>query len=220
MDICIVYNQKDISSGGYGKASLYVNENGSLPSGSLLQKKSGSSDGVTETYYYECKRIGGPYQATQNVTLTDPIIRLGELYLNYAEAAFEAYGSYDGKVPGSSITSQEAIDIIRNRAGMPGIREEYLASPEIYRMRIKNERTIIRRWKDAPEIGRSKLYGLRATKLNAGYDSSKYPTGFKYDRFELPANRQIAWKNDGMYYIPFDNKDLIKMKNYTPKMAW
>lgn len=114
-----------------------MNENGSLPSGSLLQKKSGSSDGVTETYYYECKRIGGPYQATQNVTLTDPIIRLGELYLNYAEAAFEAYGSYDGKVPGSSITSQDALDIIRNRAGMPGIREEYLASPEVYRMRIK-----------------------------------------------------------------------------------
>lgn len=232
LDICIVYNQKDISSGGYGKASLYVNENGSLPSGSLLQKKSGSSDGVTETYYYECKRIGGPYQATQNVTLTDPIIRLGELYLNYAEAAFEAYGSYDGKVPGSSITSQDALDIIRNRAGMPGIREEYLASPEVYRMRIKNERAVelcfegyhyycdIRRWKDAPEIGRSKLYGLRATKLNAGYDSSKYPTGFRYDRFELPANRQIAWKNDGMYYIQFDNKDLIKMKNYTPKMAW
>ena len=232
LDICLVYNQKDISSGGYGKASLYVNENGSLPSGSLLQKKSGSSDGVTETYYYEYKRVGGPYQATQNVTLTDPIIRLGELYLNYAEAAFEAYGSYDGKVPGSSITSQDALDIIRNRAGMPGIREEYLASPEVYRMRIKNERAVelcfegyhyycdIRRWKDAPEIGRSKLYGLRATKLNAGYDSSKYPTGFRYDRFELPANRQIAWKNDGMYYIQFDNKDLIKMKNYTPKMAW
>ena len=109
---------------------------------------------------------------------------------------------------------------------------EYLENPETYRQRIKNERTVelsfegyhyycdIRRWKDAPEIGRSKLYGMRATKLNAGYDAAKYPTGFRYDRFELPANRQIAWKNDGMYYIQFDTKDLIKMKNYTPKMAW
>lgn len=231
-DITVVYNQKDISAGGYGKASLYVKEDGSLPSGSLLQKKSGSSDGVTETYYYECKRIGGPYQMTQTITLTDPIIRLGELYLNYAEAAFEAYGGPDGKAPGASLTSVEALNVIRNRAGMPDVRTEYLANAETYRERIKNERTIelcfegyhyycdIRRWKDAPEIGRSTLYGMRATKLNPGYDSAKYPTGFRYDRFELPADRQISWKNDGMYYIQFRNSDLVKMKNYTPKMAW
>lgn len=231
-DITVVYNQKDISAGGYGKASLYVNEDGSLPSGSLLQKKTGSSDGVTETYYYECKRIGGPYQMTQTITLTDPIIRLGELYLNYAEAAFEAYGGPDGKAPGASLTSVGALNVIRKRAEMPDVRTEYLASAETYRERIKNERTIelcfegyhyycdIRRWKDAPEIGRSTLYGMRATKLNPGYDAAKYPTGFRYDRFELAANRQISWKNDGMYYIQFRNSDLVKMKNYTPKMAW
>ena len=232
-DVIVVYNQKDISAGGFGKASLYVKEDGTLPAGSLLQKKAGSSDGVTETYYYECKRIGGPYNdITHTITLTDPIIRLGELYLNYAEAAFEAYGGPGGKAPGANLTSVGALNVIRNRAGMPDVRAEYLADTETYRERIKNERAIelcfegyhyycdIRRWKDAPEIGRSKLYGMRATKLNDGYDKSKYPTGFRYDRFELPANRQISWKNDGMYYIQFRNSDLVKMKNYTPKMAW
>lgn len=230
-DITVVYNQKDLSSGGYGSASLYINEDGSLPANSLLQKKSGSSDGVSETYYYECKRIGGPWQPSQTVTLTDPIIRLGELYLNYAEAAFEAYGDPQGKSPDATMTSVEALNVIRNRVNMPSVREEYLANPDIYRSRIKNERTVelcfegyhyycdIRRWKDAPEIGRSKLYGMRATKLSGGA-TAEYPTGFRYERFELPANRQIAWKNDGMYYIQFQTSDLVKMKNYTPKMAW
>ncbi len=230
-DIIVVYNQKDLSSGGYGRASLYVNEDGSLPANSLLQKKSGSSDGVSETYYYECKRIGGPWQPSQTVTLTDPIIRLGELYLNYAEAAFEAYGDPRGKSPDATLTSVEALNVIRNRVNMPSVREEYLTDPDIYRSRIKNERTVelcfegyhyycdIRRWKDAPEIGRSRLYGMRATKLSGGV-TAEYPTGFRYERFELPANRQIAWKNDGMYYIQFQTSDLVKMKNYTPKMAW
>ena len=230
-DITVVYNQKDISSGGYGSASLYVNEDGSLPANSLLQKKSGSSDGVSETYYYECKRIGGPWQPSQTVTLTDPIIRLGELYLNYAEAAFEAYGDPKGKSLDATLTSVEALNVIRNRVNMPSVREEYLTDPDVYRSRIKNERTVelcfegyhyycdIRRWKDAPEIGRSRLYGMRATKLSGGA-TAEYPTGFRYERFELPANRQIAWKNDGMYYIQFQTSDLVKMKNYTPKMAW
>ena len=61
---------------------------------------------------------------------------------------------------------------------------------------------------------------MRATKLAPGYDATLYPTGFKYDRFPLPDNRQIAWKNDGMYYIRFNTAILQKMKNYTPKMEW
>lgn len=232
-DLTIVYNQKDLSAYGFQeKASLYVNENGSIPVGSLRTKPEGASDGVTETFYYECKRVGGPYSNnTQSVTLTDPIIRLAELYLNYAEAAFEAWGSASSAAPGA-ITSEEALNKVRTRIGMPGIRAEYTADPDIYRSRIKNERAVelcsegyhyycdIRRWMDAPEIGRSKLYGMRATKLDAGYDASRYPTGFRYDRFELPSNRQIAWKNDGMYYIQFNKNILQKMKNYTPKMEW
>ena len=231
----IIYNQKDLSKGGFTTpASLYVEADGSTPSTGLRYQPNGdASYGVTETFYYECKRTGGPYSNTsQTITLTDPIIRLAELYLNYAEAAFEAYGSPEGKAPAAAMTSIEALNEVRTRIGMPPIREEYQNDPAIYRSRIKNERCVelfdegyhyycdIRRWKDAPEIGRSKLYGMRATKLAPGYDATVYPTGFKYDRFPLPDNRQIAWKNDGMYYIRFNTAILQKMKNYTPKMEW
>lgn len=233
-NLTIIYNQKDLSAGGISEpASLYVNEDGSLPTNSLLAKPEGASDGATETYYYECKRIGGPYvNNTQPVTLTDPIVRLAELYLNYAEAAFMAYGSPSSSAPGATMTSEEALNKIRTRIGMPAVHEEYVNDPERYLERIKNERAIelcsegyhyycdIRRWMDAPEIGRSTLMGMRATKLNEPYDHEMYPTGFRYERFALPDNRQIAWKNDGMYYIQFNKNILQKMKNYTPKMEW
>ena len=229
LDAVVIYNQKDLR--GYGAASLYVNEDGSLPTESLLRKREGSTDGVSETFYYEQKRTGNlSSKGEQNVILTDPIIRLAEVYLNYAEAVNEAYGPA-GSAPGANLTAVEAVNTVRERAGMPGVLSQYTGSADAFRDRIKNERAVelcfegyhyycdIRRWKDAPAIGRSRLYGLRATKLSGGATSA-YPTGFRYERFALPENRQIAWKNDGMYYIQFQTSDLLKMKNYTPNQTW
>ena len=55
--------------------------------------------------------------------VTDPVIRLGELYLNYAEAANEAYGP-NKAAPGANMTAIDAINKIRTRVGMPGVKSE------------------------------------------------------------------------------------------------
>lgn len=225
-DYVVIYNQKPLR--GYGSASLYLNEDGSLPGGSLLD--GGSKGGsVSATFYYEQKRTGPLSQKGQtDVLVTDPIIRLAEVYLNYAEAANEAYGP-EGKAPGQELSALQALNTVRSRVNMPGVHDEYTGSTDALRPRIKNERAVelcfegyhyycdIRRWTDAPDIGRSRLYGMRVTKVAS---SPQYPTGFRYERFELPSTRQIGWKNDGMYYIPFQNSDLLKMKNYVPNEAW
>ena len=223
----VVYNGCTFQ--GYSPASIYINADGSKPSGSLLAYPQSASDGVSETFYYERKRTGVlSNKGNQNVILTDPIIRLAEVYLNYAEAANEAWGP-DGKSASATLSAVEAVNTVRERVEMPAVLAEYCSSKDVFRDRIKNERTVelcfegnhyfcdIRRWKDAPEIGRSTLYGMRATKVAV---SSQHPTGFKYERFALPANRQIAWKNDGMYWFRFQDSDLLKMSNYTPKMDW
>lgn len=224
----VVYNQCTFQ--GYTPASIYVNEDGTKPSGSLLTYPADASDGVSETFYYERKRTGSlSNKGNQNVMLTDPIIRLAEVYLNYAEAANEAWGP-DGKSASATLSALEAVNTVRDRVGMPEVLDELHTDMEVFRDRIKNERTVelcfegnhywcdIRRWKDAPEIGRSTLYGMRAVKL--AQPDPAYPTGFRYERFALPANRQIAWKNDGMYWFRFRDSDLLKMSNYTPKMVW
>lgn len=229
LDATVIYNGKELK--GYGPASLYINEDGSVPVESMLMKKAGSTDGVSETFYYENKRTGTLSQkGDMRVILTDPIIRLAEVYLNYAEAMNEAYGP-DNTPEAGMLTALQALQVVRDRVGLPAPLPGYTESKEALRPRIKNERTVelcfegahyycdIRRWKDAPQIGRSTLYGMRCTRLNSP-DRSVYPTGYKFERFALPPIRQIAWKSDGMYWMQFQRTDLLKMKNYTQKPVW
>ncbi len=154
------------------------------------------------------------------------MIRLGELYLNYAEATNEAYGP-NGTAPGATMTAVEAINVIRTRIKQPAVLPEFTASKEIFRDRIKNERNIelayeghyyhdIRRWKDAPKAYAGPIYGMEIEKVAV---SDTYPTGFMYKRYPLSADRQPSWK-EPMYYLPFNTEDNFKMKNFVPNIVW
>lgn len=72
-----------------------------------------------------------------------PHMRLADVYLIYAEAVNEAYGS-DGSVPGASLTAVDAINIIRQRAGMPAtsVALATAAGYDSFRDLIRNERNV------------------------------------------------------------------------------
>jgi len=157
----------------------------------------------------------------------DPLFRLSELYLSYAEAVNEAYGP-TGTAPGSSLTAIAAINIIRAKSGMPNVRAEFTGSKDALRPRIKNERNVelsfeghhyyddIRRWMELPQVMSSKLYANIPQKVAV---SPAYPTGYQYGRTELSADRQPSWE-EGMYYLPFLNADALKMKNFVSNPVW
>jgi starch-binding outer membrane protein, SusD/RagB family len=222
--IDIIYNTAPVP--GYGNAKIYYEtKDGAAVYGQLLDQ---SYAGITRTGYYERKTWGE--QSVNNKTTpqyTDPLIRLGELYLNYAEAANEAYGP-NGTAPGASMTALQALNRIRTRAGMPNVLPAYATSKDKLRDRIKNERTIelcfegghyyhdIRRWKDAPKVMGGTLYRMNVEKVPS---STTYPTGFKYTRMPLSSDRQTRWK-EAMYYLPFNTEDMYKMKNFVPNEVW
>lgn len=222
--IDIIYNTAPVP--GYGNAKIYYEtKDGAAVYGQLLDQ---SYAGITRTGYYERKTWGE--QSVNNKTTpqyTDPLIRLGELYLNYAEAANEAYGP-NGTAPAASMTALQALNRIRKRAGMPDVLQAYTGSKDKLRDRIKNERTIelcfegghyyhdIRRWKDAPKVMGGTLYRMDVEKVPS---STTYPTGFKYTRMPLSADRQTRWK-EAMYYLPFNTEDMYKMKNFAPNEVW
>jgi hypothetical protein len=219
----IVFNQS-MEVPGYSPANIYYEiQDGRQVWSDLLDHR---FLGITNTGYYQRKTI---YDANTKVTssfnLTDPNIRLAELYLNYAEAAAQAYGGQNGMVPGSGLTAGMAANIVRTRVNMPGLPNGL--SPEAFMKRLKNERNIelcfeghyyfdIRRWLDAPAAMTSTLYGMDIEKVPS---STAYPTGFRYTRVPLPADRQPAWK-DAMYTFPFITEDNYKMKNFTPNPVW
>ena len=221
--IDIVYNTAPLP--GYGTAKIFYEMiSGQQVYSELLDR---SYLATTSTGYCNRKRWGE--QSVKNKTTpqyTDPIIRLGELYLNYAEAANEAYGP-NIAAPNASMTAVQAINVIRNRIGQPDVLAQFKADKDIFRSRIKNERTIelcfeghyyhdIRRWKDAPVVMAGPLIGIDVEKVPV---NTTYPTGYKYTRQPLPANRQSHWK-EAMYFIPFLPEDGYKMKNFVPNEQW
>ena len=131
--------------------------------------KSGTNDGInvvesksTRTGYYMKKRLNmaviltpGSVSGQNHIT---PRIRLTEIFLNYAEAANEAWGP---KTAGShGYSAYDIIKAIRQRAGITdtGYLDECAASKDKMRELIRNERRLelcfesfrfwdLRRWK-------------------------------------------------------------------------
>lgn len=132
--------------------------------------------------------------------------RLAELYLNFAEAAFMAYGP---DTPVDGMTAREAVNTVRARVGLPGITE----NGEAFLLRLKNERRVelafeehrfydVRRWKepgqDLSETDR-RVSGMRITEDG------------KYERIYFERNCYSA--KHLKYPIPLD--EVRKMMEYT-----
>ena len=218
----IIYNQAPIP--GYTQADIWYDP-ATKKYGTLLDHA--FSRGWSHTGYYQRKYWGG--QSPKNnvkPVMSEPLIRLAEVYLNYAEAANEAYGP-TAPAPGSSLSAVQAVNIVRTRATMPGVQAQFTTSTDVFRPRIKNERIIelcfeghqyfdLRRWKDAPEVYSSPLYGMNIEKVEP---SAAYPTGFRYTRVKLDDMTQLKWK-DEMYYFPFMSSDMEKMSKFKPNPTW
>lgn len=220
----IIYNQSPATSWASGKAQIYYTVTGGNTVYSELLNQ--SYLGITKTGYYLRKNWGDNSTKNQaRVFHSDPLMRVAELYLDYAEAVNEAYGPTDNTL--SDTTALVAINIIRARVGQVPVRPEYTTDKVVFRDRIKNERNVelsfeghyyfdIRRWMDAPACYGSTLYGFAIEKVTT---SPTYPTGYKYTRVPLTADRQPAWK-PAMYYLPFNYSDNFKMKNFVPNVVW
>ena len=88
------------------------------------------------------------------------IFRLAELYLNFAEAAYQSAASPDAPVAsiagGSAMSARDAVNVVRKRAGMPDFPVEM--TKDDFEAKYRNERRVelafeehrffdVRRWK-------------------------------------------------------------------------
>lgn len=91
-------------------------------------------------------------------------IRTSQLYLDYAEAMNEITGvGPTGTMDGCPMTAVEAINLVRQRAGMVAVNDEFTVDAPSFRNRIRNERSVelfweghrwfdIRRWMIFDEV--------------------------------------------------------------------
>lgn len=221
----IITNQSPAQSWSSNKAQIWYSISGGKVTYSELLPQ--NYLGITKTGYYMRKFWFNNSTKNQvSSILADPLMRLAELYLNYAEAANEAFGP-NTPAPGATLSAVQAINAVRLRAGMPNVLPAYTGSPDALRPRIKNERNVelsweghyyfdIRRWMDLQTIMTSTLIGMDIEKITT---TPAYPTGYRYTRKPLSQDRQVVWKPQ-MYYLPFNNADNLKMTKFVPNPVW
>lgn len=169
--------------------------------------------GATPTGYYLRKYVDGSCVTTADNQTTSRhtwiIFRLGEFYLNYAEAVFNATGSANDAAYG--MTANEAINVLRNRADimMPEFKEDGAAWVERYErerlveLAFENHRFWdVRRWKKGDEY-------FKTIKV-ADIDAEKQLT-------RVTVNRQ--W-DDKYYLYPIPQSEVKKNPNLGQNPGW
>ena len=189
----------------------------------------GASKAYTNTGYY-CNKMwrGARGDKDKAHYHLDPLFRLAELYLDYAEAVNEYMGP-DAKVGGCELSAVDAINKIRARVGVAPVHSEFTGDKDSFRERIRNERNVelayegnhyyfdIRRWKIAPITMTQDLYGMWVESCPVDAD---HPVGRKYERRLLPASRNLKIWKDSMYYLPFPDDEANTMKNFVNWEKW
>lgn len=168
----------------------------------------------TRTGYY--MRKFNNYKSGVNVDQDGlmKIFRLGELYLNFAEAAYQSVGPDAGvasKVGGSTMSAREAVNVIRSRVNMPSL--PVGLSKDVFEVRYRNERQVelafeehrffdVRRWKILSQTD-GFVTGMKITKAN---------NGFSYSRIKL---MDRSTNSDKYLIYPIDQSEVSKMDTYT-----
>lgn len=200
------------------RLGMTVITNNSAFKGRPVEAFTGGKDGkgvalATRTGYYLKKYVDEGLNLLLNNTSVHSwhIFRLGEIYLNYAEALNEASpGHADIKI---------YVDKVRQRTGVKQpVLPTGLSQAEM-RVRIRNERRIelafeehrmwdVRRWMQGPEYLNRPARGVEITQTSPGE--------FSYSVINVE-NRVFQNK---MYFYPIPQAELNIMKNWVQNPLW
>ena len=169
--------------------------------------------GATPTGYYLRKYVDGSCVTTaDNQTRrrhTWILFRLGEFYLDYAEAVFHATGSANDATYG--MTANEAVNKLRNRSDiqMPKFTEDGEAWVERYErerlveLAFENHRFWdVRRWKKGPQYFRN----IQVATISSSLQLSRTTVTRQWD--------------DKYYFYPIPQTELKKNPNLTQNQGW
>lgn len=169
--------------------------------------------GATPTSYYLKKFVDGSCVTTADNQTTRRhswiVFRLGEFYLDYAEAVFNATGSANDATYG--MTANEAINVLRNRADiqMP----EFTEDGEAWVKRYERERLVelafenhrfwdVRRWKKGAQYFKT----IQVANINSSLMLTR-----------STVNRQ--W-DDKFNFYPIPQSEIKKNPNLTQNTGW
>lgn len=181
---------------------------------------SGISNNVTDTRftrtgYYLRKFNNYRSNVTVDADGLMKVFRLGELYLNFAEAAYQSVGpdvAVESKASGAgALSAREAVNRVRARADMPELPAGL--SPAEFEVRYRNERRVelafeehrffdVRRWKILDQTDQF-VTGMRIVKNG---------DNLTYNRIKLQDRNTHTEK---YLWQPINQSEVSKMESYT-----
>ncbi len=224
------YDSKNPYAGRDPRLAAYVVTNGSTlgvngstintaadsPNNDGINKESGYS---TRTGYYLRKLLRGDVNPNSTNEVKKPhytaCIRYTEIFLNYAEAANEAWGS-DRRLSSYGFSAYDVIKAIRERAGV-GVDngDPYLesakGSKDAMREIIRNERRLELCFEN------KRFWDLRRWKANLNETAKGVSiNGVTFDYLDVEPRKY----SDYMIYGPLPYDDVLKFSNLQQNLGW
>lgn len=156
-------------------------------------------------------------------------LRLAEVYLLYAEAAAQGYGSPTGKSSTFTKNAIEAVNVIRERAGVSGVADSYTSDLEKFMGEVRRERAVelayeghrfndLRRWKLLTVYP----YNIKTTQKfdrAEAFNPETSPQERKVVNFreEIVTQRNLSGKH---YWLPFKTDDVTMYPEFNQNPGW
>lgn len=172
---------------------------------------------ATPTGYYLKKYCDGNVNISTNYSTTTlhawVLMRLGEFYLNYAEAAYHYYGDADSKGE-FSLSPNDAVNVLRDREDV--MMPHWSGNPQDWLERYERERLVelafedqrfwdVRRWKKGNELAQVQVASVK--KSAAG------------EIIVTRVQKSRGWY-DKYYFFPIPFTEINKNPNLTQNPGW
>jgi hypothetical protein len=165
----------------------------------------------------------------QNLNIKVPYMRLADIYLMYAEAVATGYGSPSATVESFSKTAADAINVIRDRAGVGHVAAQFLASTDEFMKEVRRERAVelafeghrfndLRRWRllaEMPYTLKTAAEFDRASPLDPTIDKKLNKVVNYRERVIL--QRQFSEKH---YWLPLKRADVNMYPEFSQNPGW
>ena len=215
---CPTQNLVEAYEEGDIRLEATVAQNGEQWPNNTLETFIGGANGqpiayATPTGYYLKKYVNKSLTIGASNATTERhhwvMFRLGEFYLNYAEAMLNYTGGGYETASGLSMTAAQAVNVVRTRAKLANIAADLSASQ--FAERLENERFVelafeghrfydLRRWKKA---GDAKYRIIKTMQITKNADGT-----FNYN-VQSDAQTRSYW-DDKMYLFPIAQSEILK----------
>lgn len=158
-------------------------------------------------------------------------IRATQLYLDFAEASFEATGSATATVENCGMTAEQAINLVRNRMGVTNLPSDVVNDPVKFRKAYRRERGVelmfenhrwwdVRRWMIMHDLFKE-AFPLKGVRFNpvGSYDGKTRPASFTYEKFDMTKEIR-GFSNMRNYWYPLPQHDVNALRNLQQNPGW